>query len=174
MFCNSTLRLIVIVKKGGFMGSRLMKLLLLCSLLSVGGCKKAGQAVDNSAIVGKWTWAGSGFGGANSYLIAPSSGVQKTLTFLADGILDVTHNDTPGTVAFLSVYDTLGLLPNVVEDVVRFQLGSEPDGCVFYNYPAVIISGETVLAYQYAIVGDTLQISYSPCLAPYITYYIKN
>lgn len=156
------------------MGSQIMKLLLLCSFLSVGGCKKAGQAMDSSAIVGKWTWVGSGFAGGNSYLISPSTGVQKTLTFLADGILDVTHNDTPGTVAFLSVYDTLGLLPKVVENTVKFQLGSEPDGCVMDNYPAVIISGETVLAYQYAIAGDTLQISYSPCLSPFTTYYIKN
>jgi hypothetical protein len=161
-------------QKGGFMGSHVMKLLLLCGFLSVGGCKKAGQAADNSAIVGKWTWVGSGVAGGNSYFIAPSSGVQKALTFLADGSLYVTHNDTPGTTAFLSVYDTLGLLPNVVTNKVTFQLGSEPDGCVFYKYPAVIVSGQTVLAYQYAIAGDTLQISGSPCLAPFTTYYIRN
>jgi hypothetical protein len=157
------------------MGNRIIKLLLLCSFLSVSGCKKAGQTVDNSAIVGKWTWVGAGFAGNNPFLITPSSGVQKTLTFSADGTLYVTHNDTPGTTAFLNVYDTLGLLPGVVVDTERFQLGNEPDGCVMEKYPAVIVTGwETVSAYQYLISGDTLQISFSPCLAPFTTYYTRN
>jgi hypothetical protein len=156
------------------MCSYIIKLFLLCSFLSVEGCKKAGQVVDNSAIVGKWTWLGAGFAGGNSYLITPSSGVQKTLTFLADGILYVTHNDSPSTNAALDVYDTLGLLPNVVVNTERFQLGNEPDGCVSDKYPAVITTGVTVSAYQYAIAGDTLQISPGPCLAPFTTYYVRN
>ena len=161
------------------MGSHIIKLLLLCSFLSFGECKKTGQAktgqaVNNSAIVGKWTWVGSGFAGGNTYLITPSSGVQKTLTFLADGILYVTHNDAPGTTAALTVYDTLGLLPKVVVDTERFELGNEPDGCVVDSYPAVITTAATVTAYQYAIAGNTLQISFTPCLAPFTTYYIRN
>jgi hypothetical protein len=159
------------------MSNSIIRLVLLCGLLAVGGCKKAGQTgqtVDNSAIVGKWTWVGSGFAGGKSYLITPGSGVQKSLNFLADGILYVTHNDTPGTTAYLNVYDTLGLLPNVVVNKEMFQLGSEPDGCVSDKYPAVITTGVTVTAYQYVIAGDTLQISFSPCLAPFTAYYIRD
>jgi hypothetical protein len=156
------------------MGSHIIKLLLLCSCLAVGGCKKADQAEDNSAFVGKWTWVGAGFAGGNSYLISPSSGVQKILTFQANGILYVTHNDSPSTNAALDVYDTLGLLPIAAVDTERFQLGSEPDGCVSDKFSAVIVTGKTVTAYQYAIAGDTLQISPGPCLAPFTTYYVRN
>jgi hypothetical protein len=160
--------------KGALMGNHIIKLLLLCSFLLVGGCKKGSQVEDNSAFIGKWTWVGAGFAGGNSYLITRSSGVQKTLAFQADGILYVTHNDSPSTNAALDVYDTLGLLPKAAVDTERFQLGSEPDGCVLDKYPAVIVTGKTVTAYQYAIAGDTLQISPGPCLAPFTTYYVRN
>ena len=156
------------------MGSHILKLLLLCSLLSVEGCKKADQAMDNSAILGKWTWVKSGFAGSNAYLITSSSGVQKTLTFLADGTLYVVHNDSPATYAALDVYDPPVLLRKMVVNTEMFQLGTVPDGCVMDKYPAVIITGKTTEAYQYAISGDTLQISPGPCLAPFTTYYVRN
>jgi len=156
------------------MGGHTIKLLLLCSLLSVEGCKKVEQAIDNSAIVGKWTWVKSGFAGSNAYLMTSSSGVQKSLTFLADGTLYVLHNDSLGTQATLDVYDPLVLLSKMVVDTEMFQLGTLPDGCVLEKYPAVIINGVTLEAYQYAISGDTLQISPGPCLAPFTTYYVRN
>jgi len=160
------------------MGSYKIKLLLFCGLLAVAACKKkAGQGiygVPNPAFDGTWTWVGSGYPGGNAHLITPGSGVRKSLTFLASGILYVTHNDTPGSPAYLNVYDTLGLFPKSVVDTEKFQLGNEPDGCVSDTYPALIITGETQAFYRYTISGDTLQISFSPCLAPFTTYYVKN
>ena len=111
-------------------GSHTTKLLLLFNLLSVEGCKKVDQAMDNSAILGKWPWVKSGFSGSNAYLITSNFGIQKTLTFLVDGTLYVVHNDSPVTNTTLDVYDPPVLLRKMVVDTEIFQLGVVPDGCV--------------------------------------------
>lgn len=153
------------------MNQPLLRLFLLALLLSA--CTKKPRmccaSPDYQTILGKWKWASSVTPSVPQ--VAPGPGVEKTLEFDVNGNLIVVHNDVIQNNAFLEVGNQPTLTVASKTDSGPYTLGTTKAGCVNYNYPSVQALGVT---YQYSISHDSLYISSDPCLAPYITIYVRQ
>jgi hypothetical protein len=168
--CNGFIFCIVNEKK--FMRNLFVKYFIFCILIIFISCKKNSPAEINPEIIGEWSWVYAGLG--NNILADQTSGIHKTLVFYSDGSLIVTHNDSTSPNNLLQVQPIAPkvLFPVAVTDTVHYSFISQTAACVGIKFPFLKITNQ--YGYQYSISNDTLTISLDPCLAPFITVYIKS
>jgi len=139
-------------------------------ILPVYSCKKNVPAI-NPQVIGTWSWLHTGIG--NTILADQNSGIQKTLLFNIDGTISITHNDSAANYAELQVNADYVLMANSITNTSTYQFTSQPNPpCDPYKLPVLPV--KDFGSYQYKILGDTLQISGSPCLAPVVTTYVRH
>jgi hypothetical protein len=145
-------------------------LTVLCS----SSCKKnAGEVTVSPSVVGDWVWVSSVSGGTISMTPA-SSGIQKKLSFMGNGTLYITHNDSTSHPDALQVAPAPTLLgiEKTVTETATYSTADLPAVCVNIKFPVLLVDGQG--GYQYSVSGDTLQISNSTCLAPFSSIYIRS
>jgi hypothetical protein len=143
-------------------------------VLSSSSCKKNASEVNGSqSVVGDWVWTGSG-NGITISMTPASSGIQKKLSFTNHGTLYITHNDSTSYPDALQVVPAPALLgiEKTVTETATYLTADLPAGCVNIKFPTLLVNGQS--GYQYSVSGDTLQISFSTCLAPYSSIYIRS
>jgi hypothetical protein len=168
---DATIRSIVVsVLKKDMVPRFLHWIFLLALFFCLYSCKK-GNPTPNSQIIGTWTWVETLEG--NNILVDRSSGIEKRLIFSANDMLSITHNDSTGNDVVLLVLSPYVIKPDSVTNIATYQLTSQPAfPCDPDKLPFLVI--QNFGSYQYEVVGDSLMISVSPCLAPVISIYVKN
>lgn len=146
--------------------------LLTAAGLMLGACKKNGQEpVAHHDLTGEWNWTQSGYG--STMIIGPANtGVQKKLVFRPDGTFTLTHNDSIGKTLDLGVTVLSVLLPTSIVERGPYSISSIIVPCSGTKDSALVLSGQG--GYQFTVLNDTLHISPGPCLAPYMTTYIRS
>ena len=177
--CNVLFHILVRLQKPS-MRSYLIKLGLLLFIpvtgivLSGVSCKKKCCELDSrQSVVGDWVWVSS-----RNYItdtITPAyTGIQKKLSFREHGTLYITHNDSTSYPYALQVVLAPALLgiEKTVTEAATYLTANLSAGCVNIKYPTLKVNNQG--GYQYSVSNDTLEISFSTCLAPYSTFYVRS
>lgn len=163
------------------MRSYLIKLAILLSVpamlivLCSSSCKKKCCEVNGSqSVVGDWVWVKS-LNWITDTITPAHTGIQKKLSFRDRGTLYITHNDSTSYPYSLQVALAPVLLgiEKTVTETTTYTTADLPAGCVNIKFPCLMVNGQTG-CYQYSVSGDTLQISFSTCLDPYSSIYVRS
>jgi hypothetical protein len=135
--------------------------------------EKCCEVNSNQSVVGDWNWVGS-TNGASVTVTPASSGISKKLSFRDNGTVYITHNDSTGFSGDLLVQapSIFQAITKTVTETDTYRTDDLPAACVNIKFPVIILNGQG--CYQYSVSNDTLQVSTSTCLAPYLSTYIRS